>query len=96
MVAVAAAPQSALSLLTAPAVQAARVPAVRGSSASAAPGSGGPAGRPGDSGSPAPVATPAIFGARAAVRQAGQRTLGSGRLLRTSLLSVLITSQAGS
>ena len=93
--AVAALPQSALSSLTGPGGPGGPGPGpFRGSSASAAPGSGGPAGRPGGSGSPAPGGgTGAILGA---VLQSARRVSGpwgSGRLLRTSLLSVLITSR---
>jgi outer membrane lipoprotein-sorting protein len=93
--AVAALPQSALSSLTGTGGPGGPGPGpFRGSSASAAPGSGGPAGRPGGSGSPAlGGGTGTIFGA---VLQSARRVSGpwgSGRLLRTSLLSVLITSQ---
>jgi outer membrane lipoprotein-sorting protein len=93
--AVAALPQSALSSLTGTRGPGGPGPGpFRGSSASAAPGSGGPAGRPDGSGSPAPGGgTGAILGA---VLQSARRVSGpwgSGRLLRTSLLSVLITSQ---
>jgi outer membrane lipoprotein-sorting protein len=91
--AVAALPQSSLSSLTGTRGGPGPGP-FRGSSASAAPGSGGPAGRPGGSGSPAlGGGTGAIFGA---VLQSARRVSGPwgrGRLLRTSLLSVLITSQ---
>ena len=93
--AVAALPQSSLSSLTGTGGSAGSDPGpFRGSSASAAPGSGGPAGGQGGSGSPALDGnTGAIFGA---VLQSARRVSGpwgSGRLLRTSLLSVLITSQ---
>jgi outer membrane lipoprotein-sorting protein len=90
--AVAAVPQSSLSSLTG--TGGSGLGPFRGSSASAAPGSGGPAGGPGGSGSPAFGGnTGAIFGA---VLQSARRVSGpwgSGRLLRTSLLSVLITSE---
>ena len=92
--AVAAAPQSSLSSLSgaaSPGGSGGTGPGpFRGSSQSAAPGSGGPGG----SGTPAPGGgTGAILGA---VLQSGRHVSGpwgSGRLLRTSLLSVLITSQ---
>jgi outer membrane lipoprotein-sorting protein len=91
--AVAALPQSSLSSLTGTRGGSGPGP-FRGSSASAAPGSGGPAGGPGGSGSPALGGdTGAILGA---VLQSARRVSGpwgSGRLLRTSLLSVLITSR---
>ena len=89
--AVAALPQSALSSLTGTGGPGGSAPGpFRSSSASAAPGSG----EPGGSGSPAPGGdTGAIFGAlmQSATRVSGP--WGSGRLLRTSLVSVLITSQ---
>jgi outer membrane lipoprotein-sorting protein len=93
--AVAALPQSSLSSLTGTGGPGGPDPGpLRGSSASAAPGSGGPAGQPDGSGGPAlGGGTGAIFGA---VLQSARRVSGpwgSGRLLRTSLLSVLITSQ---
>jgi hypothetical protein len=92
--AVAALPQSSLSSLTGTAPPGGSggsgLGPFRSSSESAAPGSGGPGG----SGSPAVGSgTGAIFGA---VLQSAERvsgSWGSGRLLRTSLLSVLITSQ---
>ena len=86
--AVAALPQSALSSLTGP--DGSGPGPFRSSRASAAPGSGGPGG----AGVPAAGGdTGAIFGAvfQSAKRVSG--SWGSGRLLRTSLLSVLITSQ---
>jgi outer membrane lipoprotein-sorting protein len=89
--AVAALPQSALSSLAGPGGPGGSgLGPFRSSSASAAPGSGGPGG----SGVPAlGGGTGAIFGAvlQSATRVSGP--WGSGRLLRTSLLSVLITSQ---
>jgi len=96
--AVAALPQSALPSLTGPGGPGgpggSGLGPFRSSSASAAPGSGGPASGPAGSGSPALGGdTGAIFGA---VLQSAERVSGpwgSGRLLRTSLLSVLITSQ---
>ena len=89
--AVAALPQSALSSLTGTGGPGGSgLGPFRSSSASAAPGSGGSGG----SGSPALGGdTGAIV---SAVLQSGERVSGpwgSGRLLRTSLLSVLITSQ---
>ena len=89
--AVAALPQSALPSLTGTGGPGGSgLGPFRSSSASAAPGSGGSGG----SGSPALGGdTGAIVGA---VLQSGERVSGpwgSGRLLRTSLLSVLITSQ---
>jgi hypothetical protein len=89
--AVAALPQSSLSTLTAPAGGSGGpgLGPFRSSSQSAAPGSGGPGG----SGIPGPGGdTGAIVGAllQSATRVSGP--WGSGRLLRTSLLSVLITS----
>jgi hypothetical protein len=90
--AVAAAPQSSLSSLTG--TGGSGPGPFRGSSASAAPGSGAPAGGPGDSGGPGlGGSTGAIPGA---VLQAARRVSGpwgSGRLLRTRLLSVLITTR---
>ena len=93
--AVAALPQSALPSLTGADGPGGAGPGpFRGSSASAAPGSGGPASGPAVSGSPALAGgTGAILGA---VLQSAERVSGpwgSGRLLRTSLLSVLVTSQ---
>jgi outer membrane lipoprotein-sorting protein len=91
--AVAALPQSALSSLTGTRGGSDLGP-FRGSSASAAPASGGPAGGPGGSGSPAlGGGTGAIFGAMLQSARRVSGPWGSGRLLRTSLLSVLITSQ---
>ena len=89
--AVAAAPQSSLSSLTGTGGPGGSGPGpFRGSSASAAPGSGGPGG----SGSPAlSGGTGAIFGAMLQSARPVSGPWGSGRLLRTSLLSVLITSR---
>lgn len=89
--AVAALPQSSLSSLTAPpgGSGGSGLGPFRSSSQSAAPGSGGPGG----SGTPALGGdTGAITGAllQSATRVSGP--WGSGRLLRTSLLSVLITN----
>ena len=89
--AVAAFPQSALSSLAGAGGPGGSGPGpFRGSSASAAPGSGGPGG----SGSPAlGGASGAILGAVLQSARQVSGSWGSGRLLRTSLLSVLITSR---
>jgi outer membrane lipoprotein-sorting protein len=92
--AVAALPQSSLSSLTGTAAPGGpRGPGpgpFRSSSESAAPGSGGPGG----SGiQAAGGSTGAILGAVLKSGQQVRGSWGSGRLLRTSLLSVLVTSQ---
>ena len=93
--AVAALPQSSLASLTGAAPAGGSggpgLGPFRSSSESAAPGSGGPGG----SGTPAPgggTGAGAILGAVLQSAQQVSGSWGSGRLLRTSLLSVLITS----